>query len=514
MKKTSYYITVIVVLGVLITSFWIYQKYFQSSQDELLLFEVKRGDVQEVVKVRGEVVADKEFELGFPFSGIISNIYVSEGQSVRQGEALVKLNTTDFWFEKQQLNAVLVQNQASLNKLITGSTIEDLAIYQTKVANAEVAVLDAKSDLINKINDTYTKSDDAVHNKADKFFDNPTSLDPEIKFIVSHALDSKIENGRLLVEITLSKWENSLINLTLDKYLNLYIAEANENLDEVRSFLDDSSMALNSALTSFEVTQANLNTWKDDIFTARNNISTSRISLTSSVDNLGKAESSLKLAESELNLEQSGARSEDIEIAKAKVDETNNKIKSIEEKIRKSTIYSPASAQVTKLWLEIGELYPSNQTAVSVASVNKKIYTDVSELDIGKISLLNDEEVIISFDAFPKTEFVGRTIFIEPKEIVRDNDKYYRLHVMLENQDNRILTGMNADLVIKTTLKKDVLKIPEFAVYRNNGQQMVRILDDGDQIEFEVKTGISDREDIEILEGLEEGQIIVVLAND
>lgn len=69
---------------------------------------------------------------------------------------------------------------------------------------------------------------------------------------------------------------------------------------------------------------------------------------------------------------------------------------------------------------------------------------------------------------------------------------------------------MNADLIIPVSRKEYVLKIPEIAVFNENGKQFVNILV-GDQIKkVKIKTGISDGQYVEIIDGLQEGQTIIV----
>ncbi|MFC1801908.1 hypothetical protein ACFLY7_00500 [Patescibacteria group bacterium] len=513
MKKTSYYIIAIVGLGLLITFGWVYKKYFKSNNDELLTFKVERGDIKEVVKVRGEVVAQNEFDLGFPFSGIISSVFVDEGDVVGRFSSLVKLDTKEFSIEKDRLESVLAQNQASLDKLVSGLSLEDINIYETKVSNSEIALSDSKKDLINKMNDAYTKSDDAIRNKVDQFFNNPSSSNPQVKFTTSYSEEALLERERVLIEDVLGKFQVFLSNLNSSSDLDSSLAVIVSYLEKIKDFLNTANLVLNNASASAVVSQAQIDSWETDVSMGRTNVSTVTINLTLAEEKFRTAKSNLNLANSELAQKKAGSREEDIAIAEAKVNETKNQIKAVEEKIRKSTVYSPMSAQVTKIWMDVGELYPANQVAVSLSSSGKKIQSDISELDIGKITVMKESNVLITFDAYPDIEFSGRVVSIEPKEIEREGDKYYRVNIVTDEQDSRIRSGMNSDLIIQTSVKEDVLKIPEFVVYKKDGVDFVTILNDEKEVEIEIQTGISDREFIEIIEGLGYGQV-VVLSNE
>ena len=202
MKKIFYYLLLLVFLGGAIVSFWIYQRYLKVEIPKLLTFTVVVGDIQEVVKVRGEVVAQKDFNLEFPFVGIVERIFVQEGQMVSQNDPLVKLETTDFELEIRKLNSVIIQSQANLDKLITGPTQEDIRVFETKVENAKASLEDAQKNLIDKLQDAYTRADDAVRGKADQLFSSPGSANPKLNSVF-------VENQNSI------EWERSLTESAL-----------------------------------------------------------------------------------------------------------------------------------------------------------------------------------------------------------------------------------------------------------------------------------------------------------
>jgi len=168
MRKISYYLILIVIAGSALVSFWIYQKYFKGEESNLLLFKVEQGSIQEVIRVRGQVAAQKEFDLAFPFAGTVQEILVSQGQEVKQGDALAKLETTDFELELQKFQsqlkqsmanvesakanlakyqAALVREQAKLAELKQGARVEEIQIAETKVLNAQKVLEDAQVNL-------------------------------------------------------------------------------------------------------------------------------------------------------------------------------------------------------------------------------------------------------------------------------------------------------------------------------------------------------------------------------
>jgi len=513
MRKTTIFIIVIAAIGLALVSFWIYKKYGETGTPAFLTFKVEKGAIRENVKVRGEVVAQKEYNLEFPFSGIVEKVFVKEGQEVGKDVALIKLETTNFELDSGSLEAVLLQRQANLNKLIAGPTAEDIRVSETAVSNAEAAFEDAKKNAVDQIQDSYTKSDDAVRNKIDQLFINPQSQIPQIRFFVNDAaLKSDVEWQRLVSEELFVSWKNSLNGLTTSSDLTVFINDTKTSLGQIKSFSDKIALAINAAAPSPNVTQTDIDTWKSAVSTARTGINIATTNVTSAEEKLKTAESNLSLAQNELTLKKAGTRSEDIEIAKAQIKETQSQIAAAKEKIRQSTLYAPERSRVVKISPEEHEFFAPGEAAI-IISAGYKIQADISELEIGKIRENDGNEVVIYLDAFPGKEFKGKVTSIDPKEILKEGDKYYRTNIYLEKSgEDLIRTGMSADLVILISSKENILKIPEFTIYKKDDKEFVKILEGKNQKEVEVKTGISDGESIEVIEGLKEGETVIVSA--
>lgn len=499
--------------GGAVVSFWVYQRYIKTETPKFLTFQVVKGDIAEVVKVRGEVVSQKDFTLEFPFSGIVEKVFVRDGQSVNDGDPLMKLETTDFDLEIKKLEATLAQSRAGLDKLIAGPVREEIKLSETKVENAMASLEDAKRNLADKLHDTYTTSDDAIRTKADQFFDNPRTSNPQIKLLISDSqLENDIEAERVRVEATLKLWELSFEQLALSSDLISYAETAQNNLDQVKLFLDRGVSAVNSSISNSTVSQTTIDALKTNIALARVNVNTAIASLSSAREKLKIAESNLALAEDELSLKMAKARTEDVRIAEARIEEIKGQIAIIKEKIKKSTLDAPVSAKVTDIGFERGELSIPGKTAVTLATTGHKIQADISELEIGKIREGNGNEVLIRFDAFPASALKGKVVSVDAKEIIKEGDKYYRASVYLDPHGTEVRSGMNVDLIIFVSSKENVLKIPELAVSKKDGGKFVTVLEGGIQKEVKIETGISDGESIEIVSGLTIGQAVVVSA--
>lgn len=520
MKKISYYLALIVLAGAGVVTFWIYQKYFKTEDQSILAFQVMRGDLREAVSVRGEVVPQKEFNLEFPFTGTIEHVYVKEGQIVRAGEQLATLETNEFNIEKARLNAILKQEEASLTKLLGGAQIEDLRVSESKVSAQQRSLLDAEKTLLDAVQTSFTQADDAVRNKTDQFFDNPRT--PGARFnqdIADSQLKTNLGDERYRAELALLEWKGLLpvTSANVDVDAN----RAQQYLTQIKSFLLDLATAVNSIGTSGSLSQTTLDTWKTNVLSARTAVDAAVTTIITAQAQVQSVSSALALAQSELALKQSKPRSEDVIIANTQIDQTQNMISAVDEKIRKSTLLAPGDGVVKKIILQEKETFNPGMTALIFASTGYKVQADVSELDISKVRYTDGNEAAVHFDAFPGKTFSGKVVFIEPKEIIKNEDVYFRTNIFLNNQEGvaDIRSGMSADITLYGAIKKNILVIPELAVEKRGGVSYVRVasgaktkeeVDASKLVEREVTTGISDGESVEILTGLAEGEVVVV----
>jgi HlyD family secretion protein len=71
---------------------------------------------------------------------------------------------------------------------------------------------------------------------------------------------------------------------------------------------------------------------------------------------------------------------------------------------------------------------------------------------------------------------------------------------------------MNANGQLTTSSKADILVVPPRALRRRGSEQIVDLRKDGVIVEQVVTTGVSDNNNVEILTGLAEGDVVVLPA--
>lgn len=521
MRKISYYVIAVVVAGVAVTSLFIYQRYFKTAEQAFLYFQVDRGDIQEAIKVRSEVVAQKEFELEFPFSGTVEAVYVHDGDAVLGGQRLMKLSTADLNIQAKELSAVVVQRKADLAKLLSGATTEDVTVSESQLAAARVGEEEAKANIYDKLRDAYAKSDDAVRTKTDQLFDNPHSAAPSLNIAAGESVKSDLNFQRGALETMLSDWNVSLSTLATSSDPTGPVQTAEQNMTLISLFLNTLSPVVSNLTANAGLPQATIDKYRTDVSAARVAMNAAMAALVAAEEKYNLAQANVTLYEKELVLKQAPARSEDVLIAQARVAEAEGQLQAVEENINKSTLSAPSAGKVSKVNYEVGEVFRPGRSALSMVTDGYKLQSDVSELDIAKISEQDGNAVRITLDAFPGKQFEGQVVSVDAQEVVKTEDKYYRVNIIFDPGGANIRAGMSADATILSDLKKGVLRVPALAVYSDGATKYVKVLTPGlvkavseESVKrVDVQTGITDGDFVEITGGeLEEGQTVVVSA--
>jgi macrolide-specific efflux system membrane fusion protein len=110
-KKKKFWIVTAIILAVIGFS---YYKISLSKKANVQTAKIERGEVSEELVLSGEVDADEYANLTFPTSGEISWVGVKEGDEVKAGQALLKLDTTVLNSAFQQTRATLRAAEATV----------------------------------------------------------------------------------------------------------------------------------------------------------------------------------------------------------------------------------------------------------------------------------------------------------------------------------------------------------------------------------------------------------------
>jgi multidrug efflux pump subunit AcrA (membrane-fusion protein) len=135
---------------------------------------------------------------------------------------------------------------------------------------------------------------------------------------------------------------------------------------------------------------------------------------------------------------------------------------------------------------------------------------EVDEIDIPGVRL--GQRAVISVDALPDLQLEGKVTSISPLSTEKSGVILYKVKVGFDVLENSGLkSGMSATADIIFTKRSNVLLVPSRAIGQDSsGNPMVKVMVDEQIQERPVVIGISDGYQTEIVDGLDEGEVVVI----
>jgi HlyD family secretion protein len=190
------------------------------------------------------------------------------------------------------------------------------------------------------------------------------------------------------------------------------------------------------------------------------------------------------------------------------------------EDVANATIRAPIHGTVLSRDVEVGSPVSSilnlgaNATLVMTLGDIDRVFVrgKVDEADIGRVRL--GQEARIRVETFKDKAFNGRVTQISPMGVEKDNVTNFEVRVSIDNPGKELKANMTANAEIVLEEHADALIVPEAAVtYDAQKNAFVEVAAPGTKTgrkKTPVKIGVSNGTRIQILEGLKQGDKVIL----
>ncbi|MDR1614969.1 MAG: efflux RND transporter periplasmic adaptor subunit [Campylobacteraceae bacterium] len=200
-----------------------------------------------------------------------------------------------------------------------------------------------------------------------------------------------------------------------------------------------------------------------------------------------------------------------IEMITAQIAQTESMLKENRANLGFAKIYAPMSGTISSVSVKKGQTLNANQntpTILQIADLSTvTVEAEVSEADVTKLTK--------GMNVYFKTlgsQNVWRTKLskIEPTPTVTNNVVLYKAIFDVENNSGELMNSMTAQVFFVISSAKDALLIPVTAISKKDDSRAVVMLQkaDGTLAPAPVEIGVSNRVQIEVKSGLNEGDTI------
>lgn len=504
-----------IVIGIIVVIIAILIIYLSLPKKPTYEFAIaKISNIVQEVSATGNVVPMEAVDLAFEKGARIIRINIEVGDKVYSGEVLASTDDSELAAQLNQALANLDSQKATLEELKAGTRPEQIKIHESDLKKSQQDLKNYYSSVIDILSDAYNKTSDAVINQTASIYTNTDTDNPKLTITVSNSqteVDATWQ--RTQVKYELNAWQKELASTRIsqaEQNLDTAIQNSQKHLATVRIFLNKTMDALDN---SIGVSAATLATYKTSVNTGLTNINTALTSVNAQQQLIASQKFVVEKAQNQLTLDLSGNTPEKIAAQEALVKQAEANAQNYRAQIFKTKIYSPFDGIVSKVDIKAGEIASPAVTAISLISDAKfKIETNIAEADIASVKV--GDLAQITLDAYGNdVVFKAKVIKIDPAETVIEGVSTYKTTLQFIENEDKIKSGMTANIDIKTAEKNNVLIIPQRVVKTADGEKFVQLLDSQTNAprKIKIKTGLRGSDgNIEIVEGLKEGDKIII----
>ena len=210
---------------------------------------------------------------------------------------------------------------------------------------------------------------------------------------------------------------------------------------------------------------------------------------------------------------QKGGGASLIESAKQKLrllDVSESVIKKIEKtgkSLDRIPVVTPQSGVIIKMGIRDGMYVTPTLQMYSIADLSSVwVQVDVFEHQLNWVKVGNKAEMTVQ--GLPGEKWTGKVDYIYPE--LNPINRTLKVRLKFDTPDQKLKPNMFADVTLYSE-PKTVLSVPnEAIIYYENSLRVVKMVDKGKYKPVEIKTGMKSEGKVEVLEGLSDGDKIVV----
>ncbi len=428
---------------------------------------------------------------------IVEQVHITVGQEIQEGDVLYTLSETSVQEIRSQLETDVADTLAEFETLEIEQQEELVAakqsydtylvngelaavVYEQSVAELDQAVLEAEKDLLEKQNQ-YNENLEEI-TEAKKELAHARNELKEAEYAVTENYENRFKdsyyytvfrNTRDMAKTIVENLEEELEQLQDEnETLLTEIAEATRSWNQACRELETGKLDANQTLESDSYYASVADEWY-------------------SIQTEGMDTESMQLYQSYTNAVE--------------------KLESLNSYIHGTEVLSGYSGVVTEVLLTEGDSLTSGTAMVTLYD-QEEVTMDVSISENDYESIDTEGKVNIEFTAYQ--DMIYTAVISEVSDAEYDSSSgeiYYTLTVTLQGDTSGLYEGMTGAVTFVTKETQSVVYVSNRAIFRDGTRSYVKVRDESGRVqEKDVITGFSDGINVEIIEGLSEGDVVLI----
>lgn len=205
-------------------------------------------------------------------------------------------------------------------------------------------------------------------------------------------------------------------------------------------------------------------------------------------------------------------KGDEIKSAMARIEQMESNLELARIQLSHTYITAPYAGTIMQLFVEEGELlipFTIMTPMLEMADESSmEVEAEIDEVDIGKLRL--GQDVRLTFDAFKEKKFRGKIKEIFPfVATTKEQNRTVLVKVRIDMGQEGVKIGMSTDVEVITGRARGVLYLPTNAIIEKADGQFVFVSEKGIARQKKIKTGLSNWDTTEVVDGLKEGDEVI-----
>ena len=189
-----------------------------------------------------------------------------------------------------------------------------------------------------------------------------------------------------------------------------------------------------------------------------------------------------------------------------------DQVQFLEQQRRLETVISPKGGLIYSLEVKPGAYVNRGQLLAQINQPGKiRLRAYIDEPDLGRVTM--GQSVVITWDGLPDRQWEGVVEQSAEQVISMNNRTVGHVLCSIEGKTEELkdlIPNLNVKIEITTARKADAIVVPRSAVFNQSGKQSVILFDGKNAITRPVTSGFVTTEEIEILQGIDEGDPVAI----
>ena len=201
-------------------------------------------------------------------------------------------------------------------------------------------------------------------------------------------------------------------------------------------------------------------------------------------------------------------------IPNAQLDQTKTRAESAslnkelaEISLNKSLISSPLKGTIKTRHIKVGEFVRKGDKLVEILDIDRiLVKVNIPEQEI--LSIQVGQNVEVALYIMEKKTFLGivKNIGLEADS----SNRTFPVEILVDNKERQLRAGMLARATFTKSVDQDQIVIPRHTVLERDQGRVVYVFEDGKAFRRDITIGLSQLDQVQVVQGLNKGELIVV----